>query len=98
MNSNGYCNQCPGKCHHSRHYHSTQTTTYQDKTVDEVLADVEANYDNAKADQNRAASQVQTTQSAIDMLNAALHSAQQKLIQQMETVKRVASRFRMRST
>lgn len=89
------CTACPGKCHHTQHYHSKKSIRYEEKTITEVLQDVKSKYDASISQQNAASANVSTVEGSIQVARQSLSAATQKIVANMQQIKKVASHFNL---
>lgn len=89
------CKECPGKCHHTQHYHSHKIIRIEVKTIEQVLEDVKAKHDASINDQNIAKANVADKEGAIKVTKQALEAAVDKIVGSMREIKKVASHFNL---
>ncbi|XP_039905296.1 uncharacterized protein LOC120744795 [Simochromis diagramma] len=77
MGSNGYCNQCPGKCVWNVHFNQKYKWGYEDVKEKRTIKELEEKYREATGEK-------MTVQKVIDKLNAEYKSLQADVVKLME--------------
>jgi len=81
------------ECPVSQHYHSKKLPKSVENTVEEILHDVKAKYDNAAQQHNRLQGQIATYEKDIAMIEVALAEKEQKIVKLCQELQKIVSHF-----
>ncbi|UJR24254.1 hypothetical protein I4U23_027221 [Adineta vaga] len=92
---NGTCTVCKNKCSYEKHYHARVTFRHVKKSIEDVLHDIKAKYDQAGAKKSAAQQEIMTIADAKKVLETALNKMNGEIKQLCLNLKGICSGFNL---
>eukprot|EP01118_Nematostelium_gracile_P012736 TRINITY_DN4697_c0_g1_i1.p1 TRINITY_DN4697_c0_g1~~TRINITY_DN4697_c0_g1_i1.p1 ORF type:complete len:627 (-),score=136.10 TRINITY_DN4697_c0_g1_i1:30-1706(-) len=89
------CRYCPGQCSYTQHYHRRQTVVEIEQTLEEVLEDVKAKYDEAQEGSNQTSKKINTIKSTKDMIDRSIIQLEKDISIECQKLKKICSGFNL---
>jgi len=93
IDGTGKCRQCPGKCSHTEHYHAKHIFVEETQTVEKVLEDMKAQFEQATQERHQVALQIDDFNNAKNAIESTMQTIMDTMIATFSNLKQLCSGF-----
>jgi ElaB/YqjD/DUF883 family membrane-anchored ribosome-binding protein len=93
--TDGFCTQCKHKCSYTAHYHAKKKVEITKETLQDVLADIKAKYDQAATNKNEYQDKITSVEDAKKLLENALKQKSDDIEELCITLHKICSGFNL---
>jgi len=93
MNKTNNCTHCPGKCSHTDHYHAKHIFVEEERTVEKVLEDMKAQYDDAVREHQHVSLEIDNYNNSLQSLDQTMQAIVDKLNRTCNKLKLLCTGF-----